>query len=46
MPDTKPKPIDDEKPPVFQTWNQVYAFVLIAHLVIITLFYLFKITYS
>ena len=46
MPDTKPKLADENKPPVFQTWNQVYAFVLIAHIVIITLFYIFKITYS
>lgn len=46
MPEPKPNPLADDKPPIFQTWNQVYAFVLITHLVIIALFYLFKVTYS
>lgn len=36
----------DEKPPVFATWNQMYAFVLILHAVIILLFYLFTKAYS
>lgn len=38
--------LDDDRPPVFQTWNQLYAFVLILHAFIITLFYLFTKTYS
>ncbi len=37
---------EDERPPVFRTWNQVYAFVLILHAVIIALFYLFTRAYS
>lgn len=36
----------DERPPVFRTWNQVYAFVLILHAVIIALFYLFTQAYA
>ncbi len=36
----------DEKPPIFNTWNQMYAFVLILHAVIILLFYLFTNAYS
>ncbi len=35
-----------ERPPIFRTWNQMYAFVLILHAVIITLFYLFTRAYS
>ena len=37
---------DEGKPPVFKSWNQVYAFVLIMHAIIITLFYLFTQAYS
>jgi len=37
---------DDERPPIFRTWNQMYAFVLILHAIIITLFYLFTQAYS
>lgn len=36
----------DEKPPVFRSWSRMYAFVLILHAVIITLFYLFTKYYS
>ena len=46
MPDTKPNPPEMEQPPVFRTWNQFYGFVLLLHLVIIVLFYLFKIAYA
>ena len=35
-----------EGPPVFRTWNQVYAFVLILHALIIIAFYLFTRAYS
>lgn len=38
--------LDDERPPIFQSWNQMYAFVLILHAIIITLFYLFTQAYS
>ncbi len=37
---------EDERPPVFRTWNQLYAFVLILHAIIIALFYLFTRAYS
>ncbi len=46
MPDTKSNQTDAERPPVFRTWNQLYAFTLIMHLLIVALFYLFKIAYS
>ncbi len=34
-------PVEQDKPPIFKTWNQMYAFVLILHAIIIFLFYLF-----
>ncbi|MEM6966454.1 MAG: hypothetical protein AAF573_16945 [Bacteroidota bacterium] len=33
-------------PPIFKTWNQMYAFVLILHFVLITVFYILTETYS
>lgn len=40
-------PKDDENgPPIFKSWNQMYAFVLILHAVIILLFYLFTHAYA
>ncbi len=37
----------DESPPaLFKTWGRMYAFVLILHAIIITLFYIFTRTYS
>lgn len=33
-------------PPVFKTWNQLYAFVIILHAFIIALFYIFTKMYS
>lgn len=39
-------PEEEGKPPIFKSWNQMYAFVLILHAVIITLFYLFTHAYS
>jgi hypothetical protein len=38
--------MDDGKPPVFRTWQQMYAFVLVLHALIIFLFWLFTRTYS
>ena len=37
---------DDNTPPVFKTWNQLYAFVLILHAVIIACFYFFTHAYA
>lgn len=36
----------DEHPPVLNTWRNLYAFVLVLHLVLITLFYLFSQAYA
>jgi hypothetical protein len=42
-----PKPTqEDPPPPIFKTWKQMYAFVLILHAIIITLFYFFTEYYS
>lgn len=38
--------VEDDAPPVFKTWNHVYAFVLILHALIITLFYFFTHAYA
>ncbi|MEL7119188.1 MAG: hypothetical protein AAFO07_07105 [Bacteroidota bacterium] len=47
---TEPTPdeIDEQDnfPPFFKTWNQMYAFVLILHALIILLFYWFTQAYS
>lgn len=32
---------DESKPPIFKTWNRMYAFVLILNAVFIALMYLF-----
>ncbi len=46
-PDTNPQlPEEEPPPPIFKTWGQMYAFVLIMHAIIISLFYLFTISYS
>ncbi|MEZ4888427.1 MAG: hypothetical protein R3E32_27110 [Chitinophagales bacterium] len=37
---------NDDTPPVFNKWNQVYAFVLILHAFIIALFYFFTHAYA
>ncbi len=37
---------DDPPPTLFKSWGQIYAFVLILHAAIITLFYIFTKTYS
>ena len=45
---TKPEQteLDEERPPILKSWNQMYALVLILHAIIITLFYLFTQAYS
>ena len=45
-PITKQDQIEEENPPIFGTWNQLYAFVLIFHAIIITIFYIITKTYS
>ena len=32
---------EDEKPPIFGSWNRLYTFVLITFAVLVFLFYLF-----
>lgn len=32
---------EETKPPLFKSWNRLYAFVLILHAVLIALMYLF-----
>jgi hypothetical protein len=44
--DAKPGPPPEGEPPVFKTWKQLYAFVLILHAIIILLFYLFTQRYA
>lgn len=39
-------PPDDDTPPVFKSWNQVYWFVLALHALIILAFYIFTKIYS
>lgn len=36
----------EEAPPIFSTWNQLYAFVLVFHALLITAFYFFTQAYS
>lgn len=46
-PDANPDEQHNEAPPaIFSSWGQMYAFVLILHAIIITLFYIFTKTYS
>jgi hypothetical protein len=40
------KQTDEPPPPIFQSWRQMYAFVLIMHAIIIGLFYWFTVSYS
>ncbi|NRB63228.1 MAG: hypothetical protein HRU40_09430 [Saprospiraceae bacterium] len=44
----EPEPLDaqEDRPPIFKTWNQMYLFVLVLHALIISLFYLFTQAYS
>jgi hypothetical protein len=37
---------EEPPPPLFKTWGQMYAFVLIMHAIIIALFYWFTVSYS
>ncbi|MEM8907030.1 MAG: hypothetical protein AAGD05_04215 [Bacteroidota bacterium] len=44
---TKEKQSEGEgTPPIFKSWNQMYAFVLVLHALIICLFYFITKTYS
>jgi len=43
---TKTKKFKEDPPPIFKSWNQMYAFVLILHVIIISLFYLMTEAYS
>ncbi len=36
----------EEKPPIFKDWNQLYVFVLVMHVVVITLFYILTKAFS
>jgi hypothetical protein len=38
--------LDDALPPMFKSWSQMYTFVLIMHVIIIVLFYLFTRAFS
>lgn len=40
---TDPK---DESPPIFGSWKNIYAVVLVLHFVLIILFYLFSNAYA
>lgn len=42
----QPDNLLEAKPPVFQTWKQLYTFVLVLHVFIVIFFYLFKIVFS
>ncbi len=36
----------DDRPPILYSWNNLYLLVLVAHAIIILLFYLFTRAYS
>ncbi len=42
----KPDSLQEDLPPIFKSWNQMYAFVLVLHFVLITIFYLLTKTYA
>ncbi|MFK8007221.1 MAG: hypothetical protein AB8H03_12665 [Saprospiraceae bacterium] len=37
---------EEPPPPIFKTWNQMYAFVLILHFVLLSVFYYLTKIYS
>jgi len=39
-------PDEDDKPPIAGSWNRLYAFVLLLHVVIIAALYLFTYVHS
>jgi len=45
MSKTKPT-YKDDKPPILNSWNQLYWLVIICHILIISLFYYFSKAYS
>ncbi|MBL7815121.1 MAG: hypothetical protein JNL70_08925 [Saprospiraceae bacterium] len=40
------KQLQDEKPPIFKTWRQMYIFVLVFHALVIAAFYVFTKMFS
>jgi hypothetical protein len=38
--------LNDDHPPIFKSWNQMYIMVLVLHALIIFAFYMFTKTYS
>ena len=46
MTDTSKQEDLDEQPPILGSWNNLYVLVLVAHAIIIVLFYLFTRAYS
>ena len=46
MPPTTSTTPTDEAPPILGSWPNLYAFVLIVHVVLITVFYLASLTYA
>lgn len=45
-PETTPNEQQEDSPPIFKSWNQLYIFVLVLHALLITMFYIFTHTYS
>jgi hypothetical protein len=37
---------NDESPPIFGSWSRIYGFVLVLHLVLIVLYYIFSQAYA
>jgi len=37
---------NDNPPPIFRSWKQLYRFVLVLHAIIVMLFYWLKIAFS
>jgi hypothetical protein len=46
IPETQATLFDEGKPPIFRNWKQLYIFVLVMHVIIVTLFYFLKISFS
>ncbi|MEL6943103.1 MAG: hypothetical protein AAFO82_10580 [Bacteroidota bacterium] len=46
MTEIKKAPETDDKPPILNSWNQLYLTILILHALIITAFYLFTEVYK
>jgi len=46
MSDTQEPDPNDETPPILGSWKKIYAVVLVLHVVLIILFYLFSNAYA